>query len=149
MPHSPDITLLYDGLCPVCAREIRLMRWMDRGRGRVGFEDIATPAFDAGRYGLTMADVIGSMHAVRRDGSIAEGMQVFREAYAALGWGWILRPTGWRIVRPLFDALYRTFARIRPRFSRLSSNCDGDRCVKRMTAHRDAALSGAGVSSAA
>lgn len=107
------------------------MRRLDRSRGRVGFEDIASETFNPGRYGLTMNDVIGSMHAVRRDRSIAEGMQVFREAYAALGWGWIVAPTGWPLMRPIFDALYRIFARIRPRLSKFNKSaiCENDRCT--------------------
>ena len=131
MSHCPSITLFYDGLCPVCAREIRFMRRLDRSRGRVGFEDIASATFIPGRYGLTMSDVIGSMHAVRDDGSIIKGMQVFREAYAALGWGWVVAPTGWPLMRPIFDALYRIFAEIRPRLSKLGNcalRCENGRC---------------------
>ena len=44
--------------CPLCAREIRVLRRLDRGRRRIDFEDMAAPAFDAGRYGLTARDVI-------------------------------------------------------------------------------------------
>jgi len=122
-----QIKLLHDGLCPVCSREVRMMRRLDR-HGRVAFEDIADPAFDPTRYGLTMPQVIGAMHAVLPDGRIITGMEVFRRAYRCLGFGWLVAPTGWPVLRRIFDALYRAFARVRPRLSRFSG-CESDRCA--------------------
>jgi predicted DCC family thiol-disulfide oxidoreductase YuxK len=130
MSAAPIITLLYDGLCPLCSREVRLLRRLDRGRGRIGFEDITLASFAPELRGLTMEQVIGSMHAVRADGSIVRGMQVFREAYAAVKspLGWLLAPTGWPVLRPVFDSLYRAFARLRRRCSPFKPECEDGRC---------------------
>ena len=38
--------VFYDGECPLCMREIRMLRRMDR-RGRIRFTDIAAPGLDA------------------------------------------------------------------------------------------------------
>ena len=123
------IRLLFDGLCPVCAREMRLLERLDR-RGRLEFEDIADASFDPSRYGLEMDQVVGSMHAVLPDGSIVVGVEVFRRAYDAVGLGWLLAPTRWPLVRPLADLAYRAFAKIRPRLSRFDpADCDGGRCA--------------------
>ena len=132
---SPILTLLYDGLCPVCSREIALLRRLDRHR-RLAFEDIAADAFDPSRYGLTMDEVIGSMHARRSDGTIVTGMEVFRLAYDAVGMGWMLAPTAWPLLRPIADAGYRLFARIRPRLSSLDATCDDGRCAVTPPARR-------------
>lgn len=106
-------TVLIDGACPLCRREAAFMRRLDGGRGGLAFVDISDPLFDAGRYGLTFERVMGTIHGVTAEGGIVEGMEVFRRAYAAVGHGWFLAPTGWPILRGVFDRLYRVFARYR------------------------------------
>lgn len=91
------------------------MARLDRGRGRLTFEDIADPGFDAGKYGKTLDEVMGSIHGVLPDGTLVTGVEVFRRAYAAVGWGWVLAWTRWPIARPIVDAAYRVFARLRLR----------------------------------
>ena len=130
MPDQPRITLLYDGLCPICSREIDFMRRRDRAN-RLAFEDIAAAGFDAARYGLTENDVVARMHGVLPDGRVVTGMEAFRIAYGALGLGWLVAPTGWPGLRPVFDLFYRTFARYRPRLSKFTRECTTDRCTPR------------------
>lgn len=90
--------------------------------------DISAPEFDPGQWGLTLEEVMGRIHAVARDGSLVTGMEVFRRAYAAVGWGWLWAPTGWPVFRPMFDAFYRWFARNRYRLTGRSVPCEADRC---------------------
>ena len=139
-PHPPHVeaqgvstpfTILIDGLCPLCAKEAALMRRMDRGRGRLRIVDIAAPGFDAAPYGRTLEDVMGSIHGVTEDGRVISGMEVFRRAYRAVGWGWLLAPTGWPLLRPVFDAGYRWFARNRLRLT--GRSCEADRCAPRLS----------------
>lgn len=128
LTSPPPLTLLYDSLCPMCAAEVAFMRRLNR-RGALQFEDIAAPEFDASRYGLTLEAVIGSMHAVEASGRVVEGLEVFREAYARLGLGWIVAPTRWPLIRPIAEAAYRAFAAVRPRLSRFKPDaCDNGRC---------------------
>lgn len=107
-----------------------MLRKMDKGRGRLGFIDITDPDFDPAKYGKTQNDVMGSIHAVTRNGEIVTGPEVFRRAYALLGWGWLWAWTRWPIVRPVVDFLYRQFARIRPRLSahKRDDLCADGRC---------------------
>ena len=74
---SWEIKLLYDGDCPLCSREVRGLERMDKGRGRIAFEDIAGPEFTPGRYGLDVDQVMARIHGVLPDGSIVEGVEVF------------------------------------------------------------------------
>ena len=123
------ITLLVDGACPLCKREISLLRWLDRGRGRLAFDDIAAPGFDPSRYGRALDELMASMHGALPDGSLVTGMEVFRRAYAAVGLGWLFAPTGWPIVGRLFDLLYALFARYRLTITgRGAASCDAGRC---------------------
>lgn len=117
MTESCQIKVLHDGDCPLCAREIRFLARLDRSRGRIEFEDITAPSFDAGRYGLSAGDVMARIHAVLPDGQVVEGVEVIRRAYAAVGLGWLMAPTRWPGLRRLADAGYRTFARNRLRWT--------------------------------
>ena len=123
--------MLYDGECPLCAREVAGLRRLDRGRGRIDFEDIAAPGFDPSRYGLDAQTVMARIHGVLEDGTVIEGMEVFRRAYAAVGFGWLLAPTAWPGLRWLADAFYRWFARNRLRLTRRGELvCQTDRCSR-------------------
>lgn len=129
MDRRPFITVLYDGECPLCRREAMAMRKLDRGRGILAVEDAADPAFEPAKYGLTLAEVMGVIHGVMADGTVVRELEVFRRAYGAVGWGWLWAPTGWPVVKPLFDRLYLWFARNRLRFTfRSTKACDTGRC---------------------
>ena len=112
MPATYPLTLLYDAQCPVCSLEMDHLRERCRD-GRLRFVDISQPGFDATPYGVTLAAMDAEIHGIRPDGSVIRGVEVLRLAYAAAGLGWVMRPTGWAPLRPLFDAGYRVFARHR------------------------------------
>ena len=128
-PVQPEITVLYDGDCPLCVREIEMLRRRERGNGRLGLTDIAAPGFRASRYGVEQRTLMARIHGVLPDGRLIEGVEVFRRAYAAVGLGWLLAPTGWPGLRPLADAAYRWFARNRLRLTSRADACADDRCV--------------------
>jgi predicted DCC family thiol-disulfide oxidoreductase YuxK len=111
-----ELQILYDGDCPLCSREIAILRRLDRKR-RLSMVDIAAPGFDPSRYNLDRPAVMGRIHAALPDGWVVEGMEVFRRAYGAVGLGWLLAPSRWPGLRRLFDAGYRVFARNRLRWT--------------------------------
>jgi len=129
-PETFSIKVLYDGECPLCAREIAFLRRRDR-RAMIAFEDIAAPGFDAGRYGLDQPAVMSRIHGVLPDGAVIEGVEVFRRLYAAVGLGWLVAPTRWPLLRGLFDRAYRVFARNRLRWTgRSEAACTSDACER-------------------
>jgi predicted DCC family thiol-disulfide oxidoreductase YuxK len=120
--------VLYDGECPFCRLEARWLGSLNRA-GRLAIEDIAAPGFDPARYGSTLPELMGTLHGVFPDGRQTRGVETFCQAYRALGLGWVLAPTGWPGLRPLFDFLYILFARYRVRLGRVfGQRCAGDRC---------------------
>lgn len=123
-----QIRVLYDGDCPLCSREIRFLEKRDRGRGRIQFEDIAEPSFDPSAYGLAAGMVMARIHGVLPDGTVIEGVEVFRRAYAAVGLGWLVAPTRWPGLRRLAELAYRVFARNRLRWTGRASDCEVGRC---------------------
>ncbi len=57
-------------------------------------------------------------------------MSVFRATYKAVGLGWLLAPTGWPVLKPLFDGLYRLFAKYRAPLARLVAGGKPCNCGK-------------------
>jgi predicted DCC family thiol-disulfide oxidoreductase YuxK len=112
-------------------REIRFLRARDRS-GRIAFEDIAAPTFDPTPYGLDHATLMARIHGVLPDGRLIEGVEVFRRLYQQVGLGWLVAPTRWPLLRPLFDAAYRAFARNRLRLTgRSHDTCTHETCAPR------------------
>ncbi|MHC5023231.1 MAG: thiol-disulfide oxidoreductase DCC family protein [Planctomycetota bacterium] len=129
-------TLLYDGDCPLCRREVAWLRKRARP-DRLAFVDVAASGFDAGPLGLTPDQVMARIHGIDRDGTIVTGMACFRAAYDAAGLGWLMSPTGWPLLRNGFDALYAAFARVRVPLGRvLGRRCDSDSCTVSSAAGR-------------
>ncbi len=111
------LTLLYDGACPVCNLEMDNLKARNTS-GLLRFADISVPGFDASPYGASVGQMNALIHAQRADGSLVIGVEVFRLAYGAVGLGRWAAPTGWPLLRPMFDAAYAVFARHRYFFSR-------------------------------
>lgn len=124
----PVFTILIDGDCPLCRHEANMLRRMDQGRARLALIDIAAPNFDPAAWGVTMDQVMGSIHGLTPEGRLVSGVEVFRRAYAAVGWGWLWAPSGWPILRPITDVAYRWFARHRLWLTGRQRRCDTGTC---------------------
>jgi predicted DCC family thiol-disulfide oxidoreductase YuxK len=117
-----DIEVFYDGGCPVCLREVRVLRRLDR-RGRVRFTDIDAPEFQAPRPGPALDDLMARIHARVSDGTWVQGIEVFRRLYAAVGFGPLVAVSRWPGISRLLDRAYAIFARNRTRwFGRCTAN---------------------------
>lgn len=121
---SPSLTLFFDGDCPLCAREIELLRRLDHRRA-IEFLDIAAPGFDAAAHGLTQDALMAELTGRLPDGRIVTGMETIRQMYAAVGLGPLVAWTRWPGLRPVADAGYQLFARNR---LRLTGRCTPERC---------------------
>ncbi len=121
-----DIQVFFDGDCPLCRREIGLLRWLDR-RGRIAFEDIAAPGFEPGPLGRTQEELMASIHGRLPDGTWIDGVEVFRRLYAAVGLGPLVALSRLPGVSGGLDLAYRLFARNRLRLT--GRRCDDEGCA--------------------
>lgn len=121
---SPEIEVevFHDGRCSICAREIRVIRWLDR-RDRIRFTDIAEEDFTPPPGAPSLDGLMRRIRARTPDGAWIEGPEVFRRIYAAVGFRWLVPLTRLPGVRPLIAALYRRFARWRYRRRCRSGYC--------------------------
>jgi predicted DCC family thiol-disulfide oxidoreductase YuxK len=128
MPEG-QFKLLYDGECPFCRREVAWLKRHDH-EGNLALEDIADPGFDPAQYGLTRDEVMGVLHGILPDGRVVKRVEAIRQAYQAVGLGWVVAPTRWPIIRMVLDGLYGIFARNRIRLGRLlGKRCKSDKCT--------------------
>jgi len=126
-----QVKVLIDGACPLCRREAELWKRLDRRRGNIVLLDIHSPEFDALDCGVTREQALEQIHGLLPSGDVVRGMEVIRRAYEAAGWGWLLAPTGWPLLRIFFDWAYGWFARNRLRLTGRQSasgkSCSGRR----------------------
>jgi predicted DCC family thiol-disulfide oxidoreductase YuxK len=110
--HWP-LTLYFDGNCPLCAREITILR-RHAAESRLLFVDIDSPEFDAKALGFTFEQMQATLHACFADGRWVNGLDVTLCSWRAAGLGFWATPLTWRALRPLLALGYRLFCRLRP-----------------------------------
>ena len=119
-----DIEVFYDGGCPLCMREIRMLKGRDR-RQRIRFVDIAADGFDAASVGLTWETLMDRIHCRLPDGTLVEGVEVFRRLYTAVGFGPLVALTRLPGITQLLNLAYHAFAKNR---LRLTGRCVDGAC---------------------
>ncbi len=120
-----DLTVYYDGACPLCRAEIAHYRGL-AGAGRVRFVDLAQAEGDAALGpGLDLAAARARFHVRETDGRLVSGAAAFARLWRRLPrWRWLsrlveLRVFGRRPVLPVAEAAYRLSLPLRPRLVRL------------------------------
>jgi predicted DCC family thiol-disulfide oxidoreductase YuxK len=120
-----ELTVWHDGDCPLCRREIALMRRLDR-RGAIHFVDAA--GGDAS-CPVDRATLLARFHA-REDGRLLSGAAAFAAMWRAIP---LLRPLGLaardRRVLVLLEWGYLRFLRARPTLQRLANRLESRRRV--------------------
>lgn len=118
-----ELTLLYDGGCPLCLREVVFLRGRDERlhptAPQLAFVDIDDPTYDPSAHaGISYRVAMGRIHAIAADGTVLQDVEVFRRAYQLVGLGWLYAPTRWPLLRPLVNRLYSLWAAARLRLTR-------------------------------
>jgi predicted DCC family thiol-disulfide oxidoreductase YuxK len=107
---NPDVTVWYDSECPMCIREINLMRRLDK-RNAIDFVEIQT----AVGCPINTDELMKRFHAQERGQPIVSGAAAFAAMWRAIP---ILKPLGllarFKPVLWLLERMYRGFLKIRP-----------------------------------
>ncbi len=113
---AAKLTVWYDGSCPLCTREIALMRRLDSRRA-IRFVDVAGD----GACPIDRAQLLARFHAQEAGEPITSGAAAFAAMWRVIP---VLRPLGLLaripIMLRLLEATYVAFLRIRPRLQRLA-----------------------------
>ncbi len=107
---GPAVTVWFDGDCPLCVREIALMRRLDR-RNAIRFVDLQSRS----DCPLDHETLLSRFHAREVDGGMLSGAAAFAAMWRAIP---LLRPFGLIARIPpvlwVLERLYLGFLRIRP-----------------------------------
>jgi predicted DCC family thiol-disulfide oxidoreductase YuxK len=123
---EPSLTVLYDGACPLCRREIGVYQNLRplQADAPVCYADVSDNAVPL-PHGTTRAQLLARFHVRTGQGQLLSGAQAFLALWALLpGWRWLawagkLPGAAWAMERG-----YRLFLRGRPRLQRWASRLD-------------------------
>jgi predicted DCC family thiol-disulfide oxidoreductase YuxK len=117
---APSVTVWHDGACPLCRREIALMRRLDR-RGAIRFVDASAPGTECP---IDRAALLARFHA-EEDGRILAGAAAFAAMWRAIS---LLRPIGLAARVPWIlaglERAYVAFLRVRQPLQRLAARIE-------------------------
>ena len=112
------LTVWHDGACPLCRREIALMRRLDRC-GAINFVDASTS--EQASCPIDRDALLARFHA-EENGKLLSGAAAFAAMWRAIP---MLRPFGLAARSPVILAVlercYRRFLAVRPKLQRLAS----------------------------
>lgn len=121
--EPPALTVLYDGACPLCRREIGVYQGL-RSDTPVCYADVSDAAVPL-PPGVTREQLLAQFHVRDHHGALLSGAAAFLALWAALpGWRWLallgrLPGAAW-----FMERLYRLFLRVRPRLQRWAARLD-------------------------
>jgi predicted DCC family thiol-disulfide oxidoreductase YuxK len=110
------VKVWFDGACPLCQREIALMKRLD-SKGAINFVDVADHADPS--CPIDRRDLLARFHA-EEQGQVLSGAAAFAAMWRAIP---RLRPLGLiarnRTVLAVLEWLYLRFLKVRPRLQRM------------------------------
>jgi predicted DCC family thiol-disulfide oxidoreductase YuxK len=121
--EAPPLTVLYDGACPLCRREIGLYQGM-RSNAPLCFADVSDTAQSL-PPGTTRVQLLARFHVRRPDGQLLSGAEAFLALWATLpGWRWLAVAGRWPGALWVMERCYRGFLKVRPLMQRWAARLD-------------------------
>ena len=113
-----QVKVWFDGACPLCQREIALMRKLDRDQN-INFVDVSGAGDSS--CPIDQAQLLARFHA-EENGEVLNGAAAFAAMWRAIP---SLRPLGLmarnRMILAVLERLYLLFLRVRPQLQRIVS----------------------------
>ncbi len=114
---SPELTLYYDGQCPLCMAEVEFLQSRN-AQGQLAFVDVTQTGFEAADHHISCEAAMAQIHGRTADGQLLVGVPVFAAAYKlarlpVLAW---LLSRSW--LMPILQPAYVLFAKHRQAISK-------------------------------
>jgi predicted DCC family thiol-disulfide oxidoreductase YuxK len=122
----PPLTVLYDGSCPLCRREIGIYRGLRPldSDAPLCFADVSDAALPL-PPDTTRAQLLARFHVRSRDGQLHSGARAFLLLWALLpGWRWLALAGRVPGVAWMMERSYGFFLRWRPTLQRWAARAD-------------------------
>lgn len=105
MTQDPELTVLYNGACPICSREVAAYRRKAERDGLpLGFEDLHVA--ELGGWEVTPEEARRRLH-VREGGRVLAGLPAFVALWRRMpGFRWLAALVSLPLIRPLADLVY-------------------------------------------
>lgn len=117
---TPQLTVLYDGACPLCRREIGVYRGLQplRPESPLCFADVSDASL-ALPPDTTREQLLARFHVLSQNGQLLSGAQAFLALWAALpGWRWLALAGRLPGMAWVMERTYLLFLRWRPLLQR-------------------------------
>ncbi|CAI8583875.1 unnamed protein product [Vicia faba] len=114
LPKDWKIKMLYDGDCPLCMREVNMLRERNKSYGTIKFVDISSDDYSPQEnLGLDYQTAMGRIHAILSDGTVVTDVEAFRRLYEQVGLGWVYAITKYEPIGKIADSVYGFWAKYR------------------------------------
>lgn len=122
-PADDTLTVLYDGSCPLCRREIALYRDLPAD-APLAWCDVSAPTQPLPE-GAARETLMARFHVRRADGELLSGAAAFVALWARLpGWRWLATLARAPGATAMMEVAYRGFLRVRPMVQRVARAWD-------------------------
>ena len=131
-PNS--LTVLYDGGCPLCRREIAVYQGLQplNPEHALSFSDVSLDSCPLPRGGVR-SDYLARFHVQRGDGEVISGAAAFVALWATLpGWRYLAMAARLPGATPALELIYRAFLRIRPQMQGIAKAFEAPRVSKEL-----------------
>jgi 3-demethoxyubiquinol 3-hydroxylase len=123
------LTVLYDGACPLCRREIGIYQGLQpiSPNQTLKFADVSS-AHTVLPPGGVRSDYLARFHVQRSDGQVISGAAAFVALWATLpGWRYLAMVARLPGATPLLEVVYRAFLRVRPQMQGIAKAFEAPR----------------------
>ena len=115
-----EINMLYDSKCQLCLMEVRFLARCDT-QGKIRFTDLEDEKYnpsDAVNANIDYATGMKYMHAVRYNGEVIKGVEVFHALYSEIGLGWMYSFIKLPVLKEVVGYIYDSWAQYRTDLTR-------------------------------
>ncbi len=128
------LTVLYDGGCPLCRREIAVYRGLKplNPLQKIGFADVSLTSCELPEGGVRR-NYLARFHVQRGDGKILSGAAAFVALWATLpGWRYLAMIARLPGATPVLELVYRAFLHVRPQMQSVAKALEAPRVSKEL-----------------
>ncbi|KAL5723580.1 hypothetical protein ACHQM5_006961 [Ranunculus cassubicifolius] len=113
-PEDWKIKMLYDGECPLCLKEVNMLKERNKSYGTIKFVDICSDEYSPEEnLGIDYETAMGKIHAIQSDGTVVTDVEAFRRLYEEVGLGWVYAITKYEPIASIANAVYGVWAKYR------------------------------------
>ena len=115
-----QVTVYFDGACPLCRREINLYRGF-KGANNISWVDVSSQEGTQCAPDLSKEAALKRFHIRCRDGKLASGAAAFAGLWMAFpGLRWAGRILALPGIRHIAEVIYIVFLRVRPLLQKIT-----------------------------